>query len=190
MENHDCHDLASGRVGRCRRSVQRRVPCECITSRKGDKRVRQAERQAQRGEEQLAYAAATRWIKLSCSLLLSAPMVNASSRFSDSAYLIASLCLLRRSPCPRIFIPISPLPDDFISRITLTTGAGSSSICEPMGLMRTRSTSTHGDLAAARSASMVWHEQPCARMMPLSFASDNTSIVPLKRSVQSPSVMQ
>src|SRR5271166_1386066 len=49
--------------------------------------------------------------------------------------------------------------------ITLTTVSGSASMCEPMGLTRTRSTSTHGDFAAARSASMVWHEQPCARMM-------------------------
>ncbi len=60
----------------------------------------------------------------------------------------------------------------------------------PIGLMRARSTSTHGDLAAARSASIEWQETPCARMTPFSFASDNTSITPLKRSVQSPSVRQ
>src|SRR5271157_3253147 len=108
-----------------------------------------------------AYAAVTRWIKLSCSLLLSAPMVKASSKSSDSAYLMASLCLLRRSPCPRIFIPTSPLPDDFICLITLITVSGSASMCEPTRLMRTRSTSTHGDFAAARRASIVWHEQPC-----------------------------
>jgi hypothetical protein len=41
-------------------------------------------------------------------------------------------------------------------------------MCDPMGFVRTRSTSTHGDFAAARSASMLWHEHPCARMIPFS----------------------
>ena len=63
-------------------------------------------------------------------------------------------------------------------------------MCEPMGLMRARSISTHGDLAAARSASMLWQEQPCARMTPFCLASESTSITPLKRSVQSASVTQ
>ena len=43
------------------------------------------------GDAIARYDAATRWIRLSCSLLLSAPMVKASSRFSDRAYLMASL---------------------------------------------------------------------------------------------------
>jgi hypothetical protein len=35
---------------------------------------------------------------------------------------------LRRSPWPRIFIPIIPLPDAFICLMTLTTVAGSASM--------------------------------------------------------------
>ena len=46
----------------------------------------------------------------------------------------------------------------------------------PTGLTRARSTSTHGDLAAARRASMEWQEQPWARMMPFCLASESTSM--------------
>ena len=54
-------------------------------------------------------------------------------------------------------------PDDaFPGRAHLLDDAddrvGSASMWEPMGLRRTRSTSTQGEAAAARSASMVWQE--------------------------------
>jgi hypothetical protein len=48
----------------------------------------------------------------------------------------------------------------------------------PMGLMRARSISTHGDFAAARRASIEWQEQPWARMIPFCFASESTSMAP------------
>ena len=99
-------------------------------------------------------------MRSACSVLLSAPIVNASSTPSDRAYLMASSWRVRRSPWPRIFIPIMPLPEAFICRSTPTTVSGSASMCEPMGLIRTRSTSTQGDFAAARRASMLWQEQP------------------------------
>src|SRR5438552_10549854 len=139
---------------------------------------------------QLEPAAALRPMRSSCSALLSAPIVNASSTPSDSANLSASSCRFRKSPSPKIFIPINPLPAAFISRNTLVTVVGSASMCEPIGLIRAKSTSTHCDLAAAHSASMLWQEQPCARIVPFSFAADRTSITPLYRAVQSPSVRQ
>jgi hypothetical protein len=71
-------------------------------------------------------------------------------------------------------MPTIPLPSARICLMTLRTVEGSASMCEPMGLRRTRSTSTHGEAAAARRASMEWQETPCARMTPFSLASEST----------------
>src|SRR6516162_5315850 len=88
----------------------------------------------------------------------------------------------------RFILPVAQIPlsenlhpdDSFpaarISRITPATVAGSASICDPIGLIRTKSTSTHSDFAAARKASSEWQEQPCARIMPFSFASESASM--------------
>ena len=57
-------------------------------------------------------------------------------------------------------MPMMPLQAARISRMTLTTVFGSESMKAPTGLIRTRWTSTHGDFAAARRASMLWQEQP------------------------------
>jgi len=73
-------------------------------------------------------------------------------------------------------MPSRALPEAFISRRTEVTVSGSASIMAPMGLMRARSTSTHGDLAAARRASMEWQEQPWARMIFFCLASSRTSM--------------
>src|SRR5882762_6080071 len=110
--------------------------------------------------DQENYAAAMRRIRSSCSDWDSAPMVKASRRLSERAKRRASSWRWRSSPCPRIFMPTMPLPTARISRRTARTVLGSASMYAPTGLMRTRSTSTQGDLAAARSASMLWHEQP------------------------------
>src|SRR5437667_5231709 len=110
--------------------------------------------------DQENYAAAMRRIKSSCSDWDSAPMVKASRRLSERAKQRASSWRWRRSPWPRIFMPTMPFPAARISRSTARTVSGSASMYAPTGLMRTRSTSTQGDLAAARSASMLWHEQP------------------------------
>src|SRR6266478_3969369 len=87
-------------------------------------------------------------------------------------------------------IPPIPFPAAFISLITLTTVSGSESINAPTGLMRTKCTCTHEDFVAVRSASIEWHEQPCARIVPFCLASSITSITPRNRSVQSLSVKQ
>src|SRR5262245_23573601 len=105
-------------------------------------------------------AAAMRRVKSFCSAMDSAPMVKASTTLRPSAYRRASSWRLRRAPWPRTFIPRTALPAAFISRRTLTTVSGSESMCAPTGLTRARSTSTQGDLAAARKASMEWQEQP------------------------------
>ena len=80
------------------------------------------------------YAAEMRRIKSSCSCLFSAPMVNASSNPSDSAYLMPSSWRSRSAPWPRIFIPTTAFPADFISFSTLTTVAGSASMCGADGI--------------------------------------------------------
>src|SRR6266850_5589624 len=118
---------------------------------------RTAKQRLQRSAHQTA---AIRRIKSSCSDWDSAPMVKASRRLSPRAKWRASSWRWRSSPCPRIFMPIMPLPAARISRMTLTTVSGVASMYAPTGLIRTRSTSTQGDLAAARRASMLWHEQP------------------------------
>ena len=83
-------------------------------------------------------------------------------------------------------MPMTPLPAAFICLRTAMTVAGSASIRMPSGLMRARSMSTQGVAAASCSAGSVWHETPCARMTPLSFAADSTSIAPAHSVVQVP----
>src|SRR6266481_5288033 len=149
-------------VSRLPRLAHDRKPVNCWLSR-GALPVglwRDAEHDDGAAADQENYAAAMRRIKSSCSDWDSAPMVKASRRLSERAKQRASSWRWRSSPWPRIFMPTMPLPTARISRSTARTVSGWASIYAPTGLIRTRSTSTQGDLAAARSASMLWQLQP------------------------------
>ena len=132
----------------------------------------------------------------SCSALLSAPIVKASRTPSDNAYFRASSWRSLMSPCPKIFMPMTAFPAAFahgggrrpplwsldifcaLARLLISNYL---KLCRELNRKLCR---------IGEGISMEWHEQPCARIMPFCLASDSTSITPLYRSVQSPSVRQ
>jgi phospholipase/lecithinase/hemolysin len=78
-------------------------------------------------------------------------------------------------PSPKIFMPMIALPFARAWRKTGSTSSGLPSIDAPLGLIRARITSTHGEAAAVFSAVSVWQETPTTPIRCFCLASLSTS---------------